>query len=302
MLLTELLGKSILSKELNSFMKEFRLPTDPKLNLDNFGDAYDTLSENKSKGIYLNFDGYERYQFEYGQPQKRFSRSKDELFLDEITIDNDFLKNKKPSPVELPFGLQFGEPKETVLKKLSRKPYEKTETTYGYCWWTRFDEFRIITALSKEYHLIWIRIIKLTKSEKQKLQLQKFLTTQSKNIDPVNAKQVASFAQKSPTAKWKTRKKEGDNLFTNKAIAEIEYILKEYCKELTELTKQKKVSSIYNSVKKITTSINKINNKYNGFIETLEREELCEFINKIIRSTGLSIDDHIDLTEDWREW
>jgi len=300
--ITDLLGKSILSKELNSFMVEFKLPTSPKLNLDNFGDAYDTQSRNEKKGIFLNFDGYERYKPEFGEPQLRFSKSKDELFLTEITIDNNFLKTKQASPVELPFGLQFGDSSDTVLKKLSKKQYERSETSYGYCWWTRFDEFRILTAISPASKLIWIRVIKLTNDEKQKLQLQKLLSAQNKNIDPANAKEVATFGKQLPTSLWKQRKNEGDMLFTEKSIADIENLLKEYCRNLVDLTKQKKAAAIYNSVKKVTRSINKINNKYNGFIETLEREELCEFINKIVRVTGLQIDEKIDLTEEWREW
>jgi hypothetical protein len=34
----------------------------------------------------------------------------------------------------------------------------------------------------------------------------------------------------------------------------------------------------------------------------MEREELCEFINNIVRETGLDIDKDVDLTEEWREW
>jgi hypothetical protein len=41
-LLTDLLGKSILSEELNLFMNQFNLPTPPELHLDFFGNAYDT--------------------------------------------------------------------------------------------------------------------------------------------------------------------------------------------------------------------------------------------------------------------
>ena len=50
------------------------------------------------------------------------------------------------------------------------------------------------------------------------------------------------------------------------------------------------------------TSLNKINNKYDEFIDTMEREELCEFINIVVRQTGLEIDKNVDLTEEWREW
>jgi hypothetical protein len=33
----------------------------------------------------------------------------------------------------------------------------------------------------------------------------------------------------------------------------------------------------------------------------MEREELCDFINNVVRKTGLDIEPNIDLTEEWRE-
>jgi hypothetical protein len=100
--LTDLLGKSILSEDLKLFMAKFNLSIEPELHLDFFGNAYDTSSDNKEHGIYLRFDGYHRYKPEYDEPIERYDNSKDELFLTEITIDNDFSKIKKPSPVDLP--------------------------------------------------------------------------------------------------------------------------------------------------------------------------------------------------------
>ena len=300
--LTELLGKSILSDEIRSFMTQFDLPTNPELRLDFSGNAYDTASNNKARGIHLNFDGYTRYKPQYGEPFKRFVTSKDELFLDEITVDNNFYKNRKPSPVELPFNLQFGDTKEIVLQKLNKKPYDKSQTSYGYCWWTLFDEFRILTAISPEFELIWVRIMKLTLDEKEKVKLKKYLSQQNKNIKPDRSKKILEYIDKLPTIEWKRRKDDGDDLFTDKAIISVESLLNDYLKILADLTTQRKATNIYNSVKKVTTGLNKINDKNEGLIETMEREELCEFINAVIRETGLEIDKDIDLTEEWREW
>lgn len=301
-LLTDLLGKSILSDELNSFMKKFGLPTDPEKNLDYHGKVYDTSSDSKKNGIYLNLDGYDRHKLEYGEPNSVSKKPTDELFLDEITIDNNFLKTKKASVVDLPFGLLFGDNQETVLKKLGKKPYDKSLTSYGHCWWTQFEDFRILTALSPDFQLIWVRIMKLTLDEKEKIKLKKYLNQQNKNIKPENNKKILPYSGKLPTIEWKRRKKEGDNLFTDKGIVAVESLLKEYLLTLSELTIQKKATNIYTSIKKIVTSLNKINDKNDGFIETLEREELCEFINNVVRETGLDIDKNIDLTEEWREW
>ena len=54
---------------------------------------------------------------------------------------------------------------------------------------------------------------------------------------------------------------------------------------------------------KLVKKLNKINNKYKyGLIETMEREELCEWMNIIIRKTGLELEDNVDITDEYREW
>ena len=52
---------------------------------------------------------------------------------------------------------------------------------------------------------------------------------------------------------------------------------------------------------KLVKKLNKINDKY-GLIETMEREELCEWMNAIIRKTGLELADDVDITDEYREW
>lgn len=42
-------------------------------------------------------------------------------------------------------------------------------------------------------------------------------------------------------------------------------------------------------------ALNKINEKHDGFIETVEREELCVFLDEVVRMTGLEVVG--DLTE-----
>lgn len=300
--LQSLLGKSIKSEELLSFMKEFKLPNNPKRNLDTANDAYDTVSKNKENGIHMNFDGYNRYKQEYGEPETMNTENKDDLFLDEITIDPNYEKTKKNAITPLPFELLLGDSKETVLKKTGKKPYDKGNASYGYYYWTQFDDFRILTAFNSDFQLIWIRIIKLTLDEKAKIELKKFLSQQNKNIKPDNHKFIIEYTNKVPTIEWKKRKEKGDTVFTENNIIAIENLLKDYLDTLVTLTINKKATNIYNSTKKLVQTINKINNQNNSFIETMEREELCEFINNVIRTTGFDFDHTIDLTEEWREW
>ena len=64
---------------------------------------------------------------------------------------------------------------------------------------------------------------------------------------------------------------------------------------------KKNATTVYNSMGKLVKKLNKINNKY-GLIETMEREELCEWMNAIIRKTGLELVDDVDITDEYREW
>jgi len=53
-------------------------------------------------------------------------------------------------------------------------------------------------------------------------------------------------------------------------------------------------------VKDVVIKFNELNEKYDYFIETLEREELCEFIDEALRTIGYNPKG--DITEKWREW
>jgi hypothetical protein len=123
--------------------------------------------------------------------------------LTEITIDNNFSKRKKPSAVDLPFGLLLGDNHETVLNKLGKKPCDKSPTPHGYhCWWTQFDDFRILTALNHDFELIWVRLIKLTLGKKEKIILKKYLTEQNRNIKPENIDLIFALRDSLPTKAW----------------------------------------------------------------------------------------------------
>ena len=89
-ILTNLVGKSIRSEELNSFMINFDLPTNPKIERDYKERAWEAKSRNEKDNIYLYFKGYDRYKNEYGEPDSQITNINDDLILDEITIDNNY--------------------------------------------------------------------------------------------------------------------------------------------------------------------------------------------------------------------
>ena len=94
---------------------------------------------------------------------------------------------------------------------------------------------------------------------------------------------------------------EGDDMFSEESITAVETVLTEYVQRLCEAVHKKNATTVYNSMGKLVKKLNKINDKY-GLIETMEREELCEWMNIIIRKTGLELEDNVDITDEYREW
>ena len=61
-------------------------------------------------------------------------------------------------------------------------------------------------------------------------------------------------------------------------------------------------TQVYNAVQKATRSFNKLNEKHEGVIETLEREEIVEFFERTVKLTGFEIAEGLDITEENRKW
>lgn len=68
------------------------------------------------------------------------------------------------------------------------------------------------------------------------------------------------------------------------------------------LQETKDPEQIMKAVEEVVVSFNEMNVTNNYFIETMEREELADFIDKAARLAGLDIGEDEDITEEWREW
>ena len=91
---------------------------------------------------------------------------------------------------------------------------------------------------------------------------------------------------------------EGDDIFNKEDIEFAQKVLETFIDTIYEATIQKKATKIYSAIKKVVVSFNR-----NGdYIETLEREELVNFIQDSVKLTGFAIEDNSDLTQQWREW
>jgi hypothetical protein len=108
------------------------------------------------------------------------------------------------------------------------------------------------------------------------------------------------LAKNKPTVEWKQRMDEDDDLFTDENINATNEVLDSYINNLKKLGDKPTEEDILECVKEVVIRLNELNDKYDYFIETMEREELCEFIIEAARIAGLESEE--DITEEWREW
>lgn len=102
-----------------------------------------------------------------------------------------------------------------------------------------------------------------------------------------------------PTQEWRIRMDDGDGQFTEENLAATEKVLQNYIDELFVLQEPCE-EKIIKKVKETVLRLNALNEIYDFFIETLEREELCDFIIDKAQEAGLETEE--DITEEWREW
>ncbi|PEU54355.1 hypothetical protein CN395_25530 [Priestia megaterium] len=102
-----------------------------------------------------------------------------------------------------------------------------------------------------------------------------------------------------PTAAWQQRM-EDDEIFTVENIKATDEILDIYTNKLEGSVDKMSEQDILEYVQEIVIGLNELNEQFDYFIETLEREELCEFIIKAANAAGLETEE--DITEEWREW
>ncbi|MFE8062560.1 hypothetical protein COE35_03215 [Priestia megaterium] len=102
-----------------------------------------------------------------------------------------------------------------------------------------------------------------------------------------------------PTLAWQQRM-EDDEIFTVENIKATDEILDTYMNRLKDSVDKMSEQDILEYVKEVVIGLNELNEQFDYFIETLEREELCEFIIKAANAAGLETEE--DITEEWREW
>lgn len=101
-----------------------------------------------------------------------------------------------------------------------------------------------------------------------------------------------------PTLLWEDRLNEGDDVYTLSAILAVDAALRRYTTALTHSDGTE--SSILSAVRDVVLRLNGLDEEHDHFIETLEREELYDFIRAGAAIAGYETDE--DVTEEWREW
>lgn len=246
----------------------------------------------------------------YDEPQFELNSERNEQILFEFSLDHQ--ENKLSAKnISLPFELQYGDDSNTIIRKMGQKPNEKFSYAKFYTddrhkekngYWFEFEKLKVLTALDAEFRLVWVRCTYLEKQVREARDLKMQLKQEKKNIKTDCRDSVAATLKHLPTKEWKKRMAEGDEMFSQEAIDDVESELKLFVEKLIGAAEKKNATTIHNTIKKTVLAINKLNIKYRNIIETLEREELCAFILDATKKTGFFANSNIDWTEEWRRW
>ncbi|MHA4289638.1 hypothetical protein ACX16Y_20275 [Bacillus cereus] len=102
-----------------------------------------------------------------------------------------------------------------------------------------------------------------------------------------------------PTTSWVEYDEDGE-FFTEENISATNKVLDTYINNLQQLGENPTEVEIMQVVKEVVIKLNELNIEQDHFIETMEREDLYEFIDTAARIAGLESEE--DITEEWREW
>jgi hypothetical protein len=99
-----------------------------------------------------------------------------------------------------------------------------------------------------------------------------------------------------PTLDWKEQLNDGSEFFTEEAIIESDILIDNFLIALGTATNE---NTIWKAIEAVVKAFDKLNIEHDYFIETMEREDLAEYIQKAAEAAGLFYDG--DVTEEWRE-
>lgn len=296
--LIDLIGHSVHYPDVKATLKTFGVQDVPRAEMQSYGLLNIPKIHNEETSIEIEFTTRVACQ----DLKSSFTEDKYELIVNSIMFS-------KLSPNKLyPFSLNLGEEAKIVSKKLDCKPFRKNKGySMGFVYWYYKESFEIIAYFDDKLQLegLWVQLQDVFARKSARLKAS--LSEQQGNMTIKHLDTLKLLSTNLPTKDWQKRmaedSEEGEaSPFTTKNIYAAELVLKEFINALEVATEKKKASQVQASIKKAVIAFNKLNPKNNYFIETLEREELVDFMTKAVSLTGFKIEEGADITEDWREW
>lgn len=288
--LVNCLGYSINSDEFKESIKN--------LNCSNIDESWDI--RNNEETFRISFHYKSDHGNRIGTPKGLTTSNDEEPIVYYISI-KDLVKFQNLTPnLILPFSLKANDTRSEVQKKISIKPYEKYKiflsgNREGYFEQYDCPNFQIQAWYDENDRLFELLFDKITLEKRSKIEFDKKIKEQRKYIQPEFVERVKQLKNEIPDLTFGSE--------TTKILAsKIEYELSVFVENCAKYTKSRNPKAIINSVKNVVEKINDINCEGIGLIETIEREAICEFIDDVVKSTGLQNTDEIDITEEWREW
>ena len=110
-------------------------------------------------------------------------------------------------------------------------------------------------------------------------------------------------SQCKPTDTWQSYLDEDEEMgifYTQEGIYAVSYALDQFIQALIDMDDYNNDKLIEVLIQKLIVDLNNISQKYDGMIETNEREELVDFIHSVLDT--IEYDYMGDITEKWREW
>ncbi|GAB3108120.1 hypothetical protein GCM10027160_05730 [Streptomyces calidiresistens] len=112
-----------------------------------------------------------------------------------------------------------------------------------------------------------------------------------------------------PTAGWRERAVEYPERYPPDLLGAVDAALDAYAADVAALGGAPRDIEVMARIEGVVTALNDLDERY-GFIETIEREELCDHIDAVLTAHGVDLDalaaragiGRWELTDAWRDW
>jgi len=162
-----------------------------------------------------------------------------------------------------------------------------------------------VTVLNKDYYPLVNKLIELDQLNSLKgwVNLDSFLKGEFQVHESVikNEDELQEILNKSSVLNWTNKLEFGMEIYSKENCVKAQDISVDLVKEIqTKQDKKEKINCIKNAVIKF----NELNKHLDqAFIETGEREDLCEIFDNIADAVSIDVNEFDnDITLEWREW